>query len=72
MSVPVGYSSQHGLPIGLLIHTSWWREDLMYRIGNVVKDFSPVKKPRVYYDILNESVNSGSGISTPSAQSPMI
>lgn len=72
ISVPVGYSSQHGLPIGLLIHTSWWREDLMYRIGNAVKDFSPVKKPRVYYDILSDSINSGSGISTPSVHSPMI
>ena len=72
ISVPVGYSSEEGLPIGLLIHTSWWREDLMFRIGNVVKDFSQLKTPKICYDVLKGNINSENGSMTSDAKSPMI
>lgn len=72
ISVPVGYSSDEGLPIGLLIHTSWWTEDLMFRIGNAVEDFSPLKTPKIYYDVLKDNINSENGSMTPDVKSPMI
>ena len=72
ISVPVGYSSKEGLPIGLLIHTSWWTEDLMFRIGNAVKDYSPLKTPKIYCDVLKDNINNENGSMTSDAKSSMI
>ena len=44
----------------------------MFRIGNAVKDYSPLKTPKIYYDVLKDNIDSENGSKTSDAKSPMI
>ena len=54
--VPVGYSSE-GLPIGLQVMGGWYQEHKLLKIGLALEKSGafPLKKPQVFYDILNKS-----------------
>jgi len=64
MSVPVGYSSGDNLPIGLMIHTAWWEEDLMLQIGDAVKNNLKLRKPKIFYDVLNTTGSKTNSLSS--------
>eukprot|EP00111_Clytia_hemisphaerica_P011228 TCONS_00032916-protein len=55
ITVPAGYSSTTGLPIGLQIMAPWWREDVMFRMANATEGLMQLKKPQVYFDLINDS-----------------
>ena len=57
ISVPAGYSAVHGLPISLQIMTGWWREDLMFRIANAMEGAVEIRKPQVFFDLINENTS---------------
>lgn len=74
ISVPVGYSENENLPIGLLIQTAWWKEDMMFRIAHATEGFCPLRKPQVYYDVLSDDLPTGEDTSrsSPASSSPML
>ena len=56
ITVPISYSRNDGLPIGIQIATPWWREDLMFRIAHAVEgSLQTRRKPRVFFDLLKGS-----------------
>ena len=50
LTVPIGYSEESGLPFSLQIMVSWWREDLLLRIGHAVEIEFPKKRPQTFFE----------------------
>ena len=55
ITVPIGYTEE-GLPIGLQIMGRWWEENVIFRVAmvaeRIVEYKGGLKKPKVYYDLL--------------------
>lgn len=52
VTVPVGYGEENNLPIGLLVQTAWWEEELMYKIANALSGCISLRRPEVYFDLI--------------------
>jgi len=46
ISVPVGYHK--GLPIGFQLMSSWWKEEKLIEIANLIETHHSYVKPQVY------------------------
>lgn len=51
ISVPSGYDSKN-LPTGLMVHSTWFDEELLIKIGYVAEQHFNRQKPMVYTDLL--------------------
>ena len=51
MTLPVGYSSTNQLPLPVMLQSSWWREDILFRVGYALEKQVEHRKPSVYFDI---------------------
>lgn len=76
ISVPIGYASVTGLPVGLMVQTCWWKENLMFRIANSLSDCCELKRPEIYYDIIasvsERNTSTSNGIESPDLNTPMM
>lgn len=50
MSLPVGYSKEN-LPVSVQLMSSWWREDLLLRVGYAIECNHVTQRPTVHTDI---------------------
>lgn len=53
--LPVGYTAS-GLPIGLQLMGSWYRESLLLKVGWALEQTGafPAKKPKVFYEVISQ------------------
>ena len=53
--LPVGYTDA-GLPVGLQLMGSWYREDVLLRTGLALEQSGhfPTKKPKIFYDVISK------------------
>nr|CAB3264456.1 fatty acid amide hydrolase [Phallusia mammillata] len=53
ISIPVGYNDSN-LPIGFQIMASWWREDLIFQVAEYLENKIKLKRPSVYFNLVDE------------------
>ena len=53
ISVPSGYD-ENKLPTGIMIHSSWFNEELLIRIGFVIEQKFQRQIPQIYTDLLQD------------------
>ena len=55
ISVPVGYSTKHNLPMSVQVVAPWWREDTLLRVAYSIEQNVDKIEPQVYFDVLNDA-----------------
>ena len=53
ISVPVGYSTKHNLPMAVQVVAPWWREDVLLRIAYSIERNVKKVQPEVYFNLLD-------------------